>query len=77
MKKAIALNKRQFARMVANLDGKFAGVTQAEVEKALTLALLLDTAARVLKYKSPLTMLNKKSIKKAKAFVAKAKAKKK
>ena len=71
MKKAIVMGKRNFARLVANLDGKYQGITQAEAEKAFSLAMVLDVAARVTGYKSPLEMIKKKSIEKAKKFKAK------
>ena len=76
MKLLIKNSTRAYARMVANLDGKWKGITQKEAEKALKLAKDLDVAARALNYKSPLSALNKRSIKEAKRMKAKLKKEK-
>lgn len=72
-RKDIVKNKRQFARLVANLDGKYAGLNHKDIEKAFTFIIALETTARIAGYKSPLVMLKAKAIKKAAAFKKKAK----
>lgn len=67
------LNQRQFARISADMDGKFEGLTQAEAEKTLKLARLIDTAFRIARMPSPLVAMARKSKKDAEKFKAKKK----
>lgn len=67
-KKVVATSKRQYARIAADLDGKYNGLSQAESELALERAFLLDKAAIIAGYQSPLLMLHKKAVKAADAF---------
>lgn len=66
-RKVISKSKRSLARLVADFDGKYKGITQAEVEKTFTFIVALEAAARLAGYKSPLVMLKSKAIKKAAA----------
>ena len=49
-KKVLAKSPRTIARLVANLDGKYAGLNQKDVEKAMKLMVALEAACIVGNY---------------------------
>lgn len=75
-KQPLAKNKRELLRLAANLDGKYQGITQKQVDVAYRLIETLDVVATIHGIPSPLVMLRKKAKKKAiikKKQIAKAK----
>jgi len=60
-RKQLVVTKRAYARLAADLDLKYHGVTQKQAETALKHLMILDTLCRVKGYRSPLVMIRKRS----------------
>ena len=77
-KKTLAKSSRAIARLTANVDGKWNGLTQKGVETMFSMFVALETAIIVSgKYRSLALAVRKVSMRKAKAFKAKSKSLKK
>ena len=64
-KKVLAKSPRKIARLVANLDGKYRGLTQSQVESAMKLMVSLEAACIVGNYRSLTAEIRKSAKRKA------------
>ena len=74
-KKTLAKSSRAIARLTANVDGLYAGMSQAAAEQVFENFIDLETSNIILgKYRSLALAARKLAMKKAKAFMKKRKA---
>lgn len=64
-KKVLAKSPRTIARLVANLDGKYRGLTQQQVESAMKLMVALEAACIIGNYRSLTAEIRKSAKRKA------------
>ena len=64
-KKVLAKSPRAIARLVANLDGKYVGLNQKDVEKAMKLMVALEAACILENYRSLTAEIRKSAKRKA------------
>lgn len=67
-KKTLVKSSRAIARLTANVDGKYKGLTQKEVETAIAHLVLLEMAMIQLNYRSLVLAVRKVAVKKVSAF---------
>lgn len=72
-KKTLAKSSRAIARLTANVDGKYKGLTQKEVETAIAHLVLLEMACIQLNYRSLALAIRKNAVRKVTALKKKAK----
>lgn len=73
-KKTLAKSSRAIARLTANVDGLYLGISQQEAERLITNAIRLERACMRANYRSLFLSLRKVAVKQEKAFKKKQKA---